>query len=109
MIPKRQKDGKIFIKQNSVASSETAKTKNIGVVVIKRKNHLNLMDTTALATYSIIIKSLHQLFFKIFKKFLQNRFIKDREFRLFFLINHAKDALQIQLFLQSNVLHSTLL
>lgn len=26
------------------------KTKNIGVVVIKRKNHLNLMDTTAFAT-----------------------------------------------------------
>ena len=25
MIPKRQKDGKNFIKQNSVASSETAK------------------------------------------------------------------------------------
>ena len=69
------------------------KTNNIGVVVIKRKNHLNLMDITALATYSIIIKSLHQLFFKIFKKFLQNRLVKDREFRLFFLINHAKDAL----------------
>ena len=67
------------------------------------------MDITALAIYSIIIKSLRQLFFKISKKFLQKCLVKNGEFRLFFLINHAKDALQIQLFLQSNVLHSTLL
>ena len=68
------------------------KTNNIGVVVIKRKNHLNLMDITALATYSIIIKSLHQLFFKIF--YGSSIYRKRNNKELFFLMIDA-DNFQI--------------
>ena len=50
MMPKRQKDRENFIKQNSVASFEAAKQRISARSSIKRKNHLNLIDTTAFAT-----------------------------------------------------------